>query len=220
MRTLSRLLMYAAITALAAGGAYAKDRTLDERKVESKRKPAPSAQQQAAAQPGSVEQQTAVVSPAPRPDSPAGTSPVVTEQVKSPMAGEQINWWVIGGGGGSGSSSSFQLNGTVGQTAVGVASSASYTLNQGYWQDFAGGSSSCCTGNTGNVNDDAGGNVDLSDLIYLVNYLFLGGPAPACPASANTNGDVGCNVDLSDLIYLVNFLFLGGPAPAACLPGC
>jgi hypothetical protein len=212
--------MYAAITALTVGGAFAKDRTLDERTVESKRKPAPPAQQQAAPQPGSVEQQSAVVSPEPRPDSPAGTSPVVTEQVKSPMAGEQINWWVIGGGGGWGSSASFQMNGTIGQTAVGVASSASYTLNQGYWQDFAGGSSGCCTGNTGNVNDDAGGNVDLSDLIYLVNFLFLGGPSPVCQASANTNGDAGCNIDLSDLIYLVNFLFLGGSAPAACLPGC
>ncbi|MDX9857468.1 MAG: CHRD domain-containing protein [candidate division Zixibacteria bacterium] len=78
----------------------------------------------------------------------------------------------------------------------------------------------CCTGNTGNINDDAGGAVDLSDLIYLVNFLFLGGPSPTCVASANTNGDVGCNVDLSDLIYLVNFLFLGGPSPAPCDPAC
>ncbi len=82
------------------------------------------------------------------------------------------------------------------------------------------GSSSCCVGNTGNVNDDAGDLVDLSDLIYLVNFLFLGGPAPACSAAANINGDAGCSVDLSDLIALVNFLFLGGAAPAACVPGC
>jgi plastocyanin len=78
----------------------------------------------------------------------------------------------------------------------------------------------CCIGSTGNVNDDAGGSVDLSDLIYLVNYLFLGGPSPACPASANVNGDAGCSVDLSDLIFLVNYLFLGGPPPAACDPAC
>lgn len=82
------------------------------------------------------------------------------------------------------------------------------------------GGSSCCVGNTGNVNDDAGGSVDLSDLIYFVNYLFLGGPAPNCLAAANVNGDAGCSIDLSDLIYLVNYLFLGGPAPAACIPGC
>lgn len=78
----------------------------------------------------------------------------------------------------------------------------------------------CCIGQTGNVNDDPGGAVDLSDLIYFVNYLFLGGPAPACPAAANVNGDPGCALDLSDMIYLVNYLFLGGPAPAACNPAC
>lgn len=78
----------------------------------------------------------------------------------------------------------------------------------------------CCIGQTGNVNNDPGNATDLSDLIYLVNYLFLGGPAPACVGAANINGDAGCSVDLSDLIYLVNFLFLGGPAPAACNPAC
>ncbi|MCB2229100.1 PKD domain-containing protein [bacterium] len=78
----------------------------------------------------------------------------------------------------------------------------------------------CCVGSTGNTNGDVGDTVDLSDLIYLVNYLFLGGPAPVCTAEANTNGDIGCEVDLSDLVYLVNYLFLGGPAPTACDPNC
>ncbi|MCB2230914.1 hypothetical protein KQH82_09395 [bacterium] len=78
----------------------------------------------------------------------------------------------------------------------------------------------CCVGLTGNTNNDPGDATDLSDLIYLVNYLFLGGPAPVCGAEANVNGDIGCSVDLSDLIYLVNYLFLGGPAPAACNPAC
>ncbi|MCB2201744.1 PQQ-dependent sugar dehydrogenase [bacterium] len=75
----------------------------------------------------------------------------------------------------------------------------------------------CCVAATGNANGDPGDTVDLSDLIYLVNYLFLGGPSPDCLAEANTNGDLQGTVDLSDLIYLVNYLFLGGPAPAACL---
>ncbi len=79
---------------------------------------------------------------------------------------------------------------------------------------------SCCTGFTGNINGDSAGSVDLSDLIYLVNFLFLGGDEPICGAAANINGDDGCSIDLSDLIYLVNFLFLGGPGPAACLPSC
>ncbi|MCB2230140.1 right-handed parallel beta-helix repeat-containing protein [bacterium] len=74
----------------------------------------------------------------------------------------------------------------------------------------------CCVGTTGNVNDDPAGQVDLSDLITLVNYLFLGGAQPPCLAEANVNGDLVCAVDLSDLIHLVNYLFLGGPPPAEC----
>lgn len=58
--------------------------------------------------------------------------------------------------------------------------------------------------------------VDLSDLMWLVNYLFRGGVEPV-PMLA---GDVTCDegVDLSDLIYLVNYLFMGGPAPCAACP--
>ncbi|MBD3404096.1 PKD domain-containing protein [candidate division GN15 bacterium] len=78
----------------------------------------------------------------------------------------------------------------------------------------------CCLGTTGNVNNDPAGNVDLPDVIFLVNALFLGGQTPVCPASANVNGDQECNVDLPDVIYLVNSLFLGGPAPVPCDPAC
>ncbi|MDX9856900.1 MAG: dockerin type I repeat-containing protein [candidate division Zixibacteria bacterium] len=74
----------------------------------------------------------------------------------------------------------------------------------------------CCRDETGNIND-SGAAIDLSDLIYLVNYLFLGGPAPWCPEEANINGDLAGAVDLSDLIALVNYLFLGGVPPAHCL---
>ncbi|MCB2229636.1 hypothetical protein KQH82_02895 [bacterium] len=115
--------------------------------------------------------------------------------------------------------------GTVWESLGGIVDTAANTVTiDGVgslgWLTLGGPQSGCCIGNTGNVNNDAGNSVDLSDLIYLVNYLFLGGPAPECMASANVNGDTGCSVDLSDLIYLVNYLFLGGPSPAACLPQC
>ncbi len=57
-------------------------------------------------------------------------------------------------------------------------------------------------------------------MIYFVNYLFLGGPAPSCEGEANIDGDSSCQVDLTDLTYLVNNLFNGGPAPALCNPAC
>lgn len=60
------------------------------------------------------------------------------------------------------------------------------------------------------LTDD--GEVDLSDLIYFVNYLFQGGPGPTYPEAADVNCDDA--VDLSDLIFLVNYLFSGGPTPS------
>jgi hypothetical protein len=62
------------------------------------------------------------------------------------------------------------------------------------------------------------GLVDISDGIFVFNYLFLGGSAPGCPAAADTNAS-GL-VDISDGIYLLNFLFLGKAAPPAPFPGC
>ena len=68
----------------------------------------------------------------------------------------------------------------------------------------------------GDCNDD--GNVDLSDAVCTLNWLFLGGPAPGCLAATNTNGDE--EVDLSDPVSLLNHLFLGGPAPVLPFPEC
>ncbi|MBD3404225.1 S8 family serine peptidase [candidate division GN15 bacterium] len=99
-------------------------------------------------------------------------------------------------------------------------------LNQQYWWrvkafDSAGWFADYSSVNTftyqqyicGDVNA-SGEAPDLSDVIYLVNGLFLGGPQPPNPSAA----DVNCSstVDLPDVISLVNFLFLGGD-PLCCL---
>jgi hypothetical protein len=56
--------------------------------------------------------------------------------------------------------------------------------------------------------------VDISDLTYLVEYLFGGGPPPPVPQAADVDGSQELNI--SDLTYMVDYLFGGGPAPA-CL---
>jgi IPT/TIG domain/PKD-like domain len=59
------------------------------------------------------------------------------------------------------------------------------------------------------------GIIDPSDIFYLVNYLFSGGPAPIGPGgllSGDANNDHV--VDPADIFYVVNYLFLSGPAPS------
>ena len=65
----------------------------------------------------------------------------------------------------------------------------------------------CCVGERGNVNGDSQ-NANLSDLTYLVNYLFLQGPPPPCLAEANINGDPAGMINLTDLTLLVNHAFV------------
>ncbi len=65
----------------------------------------------------------------------------------------------------------------------------------------------------GDVNQNGG--VDLADVVYLINYLFRDGPAPAYPPCADPNID--CWVSLTDVVYLINYLFRSGPEPQ---PGC
>jgi hypothetical protein len=67
--------------------------------------------------------------------------------------------------------------------------------------------------------------LDVSDLVYLVNWLYKGGPAPLpFIDQGNVDGkgpygssiDMVCpknNVDVQDLVYLLNYVFKGGPAP-------
>ena len=68
----------------------------------------------------------------------------------------------------------------------------------------------------GDCNGDA--NVDLSDAVCTLNWLFAGGEAPGCLAAANTNGDAAVN--LPDAIHALNFLFVAGPPPAEPYPAC
>ena len=53
--------------------------------------------------------------------------------------------------------------------------------------------------------------VDVADLVYLVDYMFTGGPAP--PVMNIADVDASCQLDIGDLVYLVDFMFTGGAAP-------
>jgi len=61
---------------------------------------------------------------------------------------------------------------------------------------------------------DASGEVDIDDVVYLIEYVFQGGPEP----QPLETGDVDLSglTDIDDIVYLINYLFQGGPAP--CTP--
>jgi subtilisin family serine protease len=53
------------------------------------------------------------------------------------------------------------------------------------------------------------GVVNAADVVYLMNYLFRGGPPPDLPSAGDPNGD--CIINSADLVYLTNYLFRHGP---------
>jgi hypothetical protein len=70
----------------------------------------------------------------------------------------------------------------------------------------------CCFGTTGNFDYDSADLADISDLSYVVDYLFFSGAAPICTQEADLNTD--SILDISDLSLFVDFLFFGGQLPA------
>ena len=56
--------------------------------------------------------------------------------------------------------------------------------------------------------------VDIDDVVYLISYIFAGGPAPIpryCVGDADGSGFV----DIDDVVYLISYIFAGGSAPVS-----
>ena len=65
---------------------------------------------------------------------------------------------------------------------------------------------------------DASGDINLTDAVLLLNFLFVGGPEPACRAAADT--DRNGRLAMTDAIQILNFLFLGNAEFPAPFPDC
>lgn len=68
----------------------------------------------------------------------------------------------------------------------------------------------------GDANGD--GTVNLTDGVYILNYLFTNGPEPACQDAADVNDDGQLNI--TDGTYVLNWLFQNGPAPVGYTGAC
>ena len=76
----------------------------------------------------------------------------------------------------------------------------------------------CCLGVRGNINGDSEEKINISDITYIVNYLFgsPSGPPPPCLEEGNVNADSEGKVNISDLTFLVSYLYDNGPEPPSC----
>ena len=60
---------------------------------------------------------------------------------------------------------------------------------------------------------NASGQIDITDAVYLINYIFAGGPAPQDDGA----GDFNCSsqTDIVDAVFMINYIFASGPAPCS-----
>ena len=149
---------------------------------------------------------------------PKTTPPPAVTPAVAPEAGEQINWQVISSGGTEAMSTTYGLSGTVGQTATGAGSSASYGLLHGFWQDFGGG---CCVGRVGDANNNGGAEPTIGDITAMIDAKFITGSCEGvieCIAEADINlsgtlvsPPLDCDdITIGDITKLIDYLFITG----------
>jgi len=61
----------------------------------------------------------------------------------------------------------------------------------------------------GDANGD--GAITLSDVVFLINYLYKAGPAPNPWQAGDINTD--SQINLGDVVYLIDYLYKAGPPP-------
>jgi hypothetical protein len=58
---------------------------------------------------------------------------------------------------------------------------------------------------------DGSGGIDIDDVVFLINYIFSGGPAPDPVEMGDVNCEAG--IDIDDAVYLIAYIFASGPEP-------
>ncbi|GAB4316588.1 MAG: hypothetical protein Kow0074_04610 [Candidatus Zixiibacteriota bacterium] len=143
-------------------------------------------------------------------------SPDVVEApttVNSSAALYDIPWSSVNGGGAPSSSTNYSVNASVGQSAIGFATSTNYQAGIGYWYgaEATGGGCSCPF----QCDFDENLVLDAVDLNGEIDALFFGGPNPQDPGCPTTRADFNVDSfpDATDLNLLIDHLFFGGPPP-------
>lgn len=75
----------------------------------------------------------------------------------------------------------------------------------------------CCVESRGNVDNSVDDIVNISDALYLTEYINSNGPRPVCLKEGDVNGSGDKNlINKLDLEYLINYIFYYGPSPILC----
>jgi hypothetical protein len=62
---------------------------------------------------------------------------------------------------------------------------------------------------------DGNGALDIDDAVYIIGYIFSGGPDPTPYAVVSGDATCDCVVDIDDIVYLISYIFSAGPAPCS-----
>ncbi len=73
---------------------------------------------------------------------------------------------------------------------------------------------SSCDCRPGDANADS--SVIVADAVYLISWIFKGGPPPVPYPICSGDANCDCTGNVGDAVYLINYVFLGGPPPCTC----
>ena len=134
----------------------------------------------------------------------APTNTPQTRTVAGPRQGYLMVTDVLDGFGGESESDNYRIPVSSGgqPSAVGVSESDTLVIEAGFVH--------ASSVRRGDANAD--GIINVGDIVYLVTYLYKGGPSPIPPEAGDANCDGVVNV--GDIVYLVSYLYKGGPPPA------
>jgi hypothetical protein len=128
---------------------------------------------------------------------------------------DTIRWISINNGGLLAASENYQAGISVGAIAPGdidsIGKSSNYWTILGFWQTDI---EADCYVDVGNANGQSG--VDIDDVVYLIAYIFQGGPPPVPYTVASGDATCDCQVDNDDVVYLIAYIYSGGPPPCEC----
>jgi hypothetical protein len=66
----------------------------------------------------------------------------------------------------------------------------------------------------GDANNDC--QVNVGDAVYLISYVFKGGPPPTPYGICSGDANCDCQVNVGDAVYIISYVFKGGPGPCDC----